>query len=151
MTISQLAKSAGVKAETVRYYQRIGLLPIPQRPRHGFRSYDDRDARRLHFVRQTQRLGFTLDEIAVLLRLSSADCEEVEHLARERLSSVTSKIEELRRLEAALQATITDCERRQPFAGCPLIEALTAGYGGTSPISTPEDSTAARRLQEQRG
>jgi MerR family transcriptional regulator, mercuric resistance operon regulatory protein len=124
VTISQLAKSAGVKAETVRYYQRIGLLRTPKRPRRGFRVYDDADASHLRFVRQAQKVGFTLEEIAILVRLSSADCEEVERLARERLSAVQMKIGELRRLEAALKSTLSECERRQAAAGCPLIEAL---------------------------
>jgi MerR family mercuric resistance operon transcriptional regulator len=124
MTISQLAKGAGVKAETVRYYQRIGLLRIPGRPGHGFRSYDDEDALHLRFIRHAQTLGFTLDEVGALLHLSSADCEEAERLAQERLATVRSKIADLLRLEAALQHTIFECEHRQPHGGCPLIEAL---------------------------
>jgi MerR family mercuric resistance operon transcriptional regulator len=124
MTISQLAKNAGVKVETVRYYQRIGLLRTPQRPGHGFRSYEEQDASHLRFIRHGQTLGFTLDEIATLLRLSSADCEEAEQVAKERLLSVRTKIADLRRLETALDRTISDCERRKAYAGCPLIEAL---------------------------
>ena len=126
MTISQLAKTAGVKTETIRYYQRIGLLRTPRRPGHGFRSYDDDDALHLRFVRHGQTLGFTLDEIALLLRLSSADCKEAEHLAKDRLAAVRAKIADLRRLEVALEHTVSECERRQPHAGCPLIEALLA-------------------------
>lgn len=147
MTISQLAKSAGVTPETVRYYQRIGLLRTPKRPGHGFRSYDDEDASHLRFVRQAQRLGFTLEEVAVLLRLSSADCDEVEHLARERLSAVRIKIGELRRLEAALEGTISDCERRQPAAGCPLIQALIGASADISRTTAQERSTGRRRRQ----
>jgi MerR family mercuric resistance operon transcriptional regulator len=124
MTISKLAKSAGVKLETVRYYQRIGLLRTPRRPDHGFRSYGDEDALHLRFVRHWQTLGFTLVEIAALLHLSSADCKEAERLAKERLTAVKVKIKDLRRLENALQNTVLQCEQRQPRAGCPLIEAL---------------------------
>jgi MerR family mercuric resistance operon transcriptional regulator len=126
MTISQLAKSAGIKTETVRYYQRIGLLRTPRRPAHGFRSYDDGDGLHLRFIRHGQTLGFTLDEIATLLHLSSANCKEAEQLAKERLVALRVKITDLRRLEAALQHTVSECERRQPHAGCPLIEALLA-------------------------
>ena len=133
MTISQLAKSAGVKAETVRFYQRVGLLRTPRRPEgQGFRSYDDEDALHLRFIRRAQRLGFTLEEIAVLLRLSSADCEQVERLAQERLATVQAKIGDLRRLEKALERTISDCEHRRQYCGCPLIEALLA------PVSSQE-------------
>ncbi len=124
MTISQLAKSVGVKAETVRYYQRIGLLTVPRRPDRSFRSYGEEDARRLRFVRKAQTLGFTLDEIASLLHLTSADCGEVERLAKERLVAIKGKIADLRRLETALEHTVFECERRRPHTGCPLIETL---------------------------
>jgi MerR family mercuric resistance operon transcriptional regulator len=102
MTISQLAKQAGVKTETVRYYQRIGLLRTPRRPGRGFRAYDDEDASHLRFIRHGQTLGFTLNEIAALVHLTSADCEEAERIAKERLLSVRNKIDDLRRLETAL-------------------------------------------------
>lgn len=124
MTISQLARQAGVKAETVRYYQRIGLLQTPRRPGRGFRSYDDEDASHLRFIRHGQTLGFTLNEVAALLRLTSADCDEAERIAEERLLSVRAKIDDLRRLETALQDTIAACEQRDAYAGCPLIAAL---------------------------
>lgn len=126
MTISQLAKGAGVSAETVRYYQRIGLLTVPRRYGRSFRSYGDEDARRLHFVRHAQTLGFTLDEIAALLHLTSADCKEVERLAKERLATIKAKISDLRRLEGALEHTVSECERRRPHTGCPLIETLVS-------------------------
>jgi MerR family mercuric resistance operon transcriptional regulator len=124
MTISQLARQAGVKTETVRYYQRIGVLRTPKRPGRGFRAYDDEDASHLRFIRHGQTLGFTLNEIAALLHLSSADCAEAERIAKERLLSVRAKIDDLRRLETALQNTITACEQRDAYAGCPLITAL---------------------------
>ncbi len=147
MTISQLAKSAAVKVETVRYYQRIGLLGTPKRPRHGFRAYSDEDVLHLRFIRQAQKLGFTLEEIRVLLRLSSRDCEKVERLARERLEAVRIKISELLRLETALEATISDCKGRQPAADCPLIEALIGASVDTSPRKTPDRSRAVGRRQ----
>lgn len=124
MTISQLAKHVGLKTETVRYYQRIGLLRTPQRPGHGFRSYDEDDASHLRFIRHGQTLGFTLNEIGALLHLSSAECEEAERIARERLFSVRAKIEDLRRLETALEETVAQCIRRDAYAGCPLIATL---------------------------
>ncbi len=126
MTISQLAKTAGVRAETVRYYQRIGLMRIPPRHDHGFRSYDDEDATRLRFIRHGQSLGFTLDDIAELLRLSTADCDEAEQLAKARLVNVRTKIDDLRRLEAALEGSVEACEQREQYSGCPIIEALLA-------------------------
>ncbi|HEY6325431.1 MAG TPA: MerR family transcriptional regulator [Candidatus Cybelea sp.] len=124
MTISQLANSAGVKTDTVRYYHRIGLLRTPQRPGRGFRSYDEDDVSHLRFIRHGQNLGFTLNEIAALLQLTSADCTEAESIAKERLLNVRAKIEDLRRLEAALEQTVAQCSRRDASAGCPLIAAL---------------------------
>lgn len=124
MTISQLAKSAGVKTDTIRYYHRIGLLRTPQRPGHGFRSYDEDDVSHLRFIRYGQSLGFTLNEIAALLHLTSADCTEAERIARERLLNVRAKIEDLRRLETALEQTVAECSRRDSYAGCPLIATL---------------------------
>lgn len=126
MTISQLARAAGVPAETVRYYQRIGLLGTPRRPVRGFRSYEPDDVKRLLFVRRGQTLGFTLSEISTLLELTSADCNRAETLALERLTSVQTKIADLRRMESALERTIRECEERRPHSGCPLIEALLA-------------------------
>ena len=125
MTISQVAKTVGVRTETVRYYQRIGLIRTPQRQEHAFRSYTDEDAAHLRFIRHGQKLGFTLEDIAALLHLSSADCEQAERLATERLVQVRAKISDLRRLESALEGIVVECDRRQTFSGCPLIEALT--------------------------
>lgn len=125
MRISDLAKGANVGVETIRYYQRCGLLRIPKRPKHGFRAYGDEDAARLHFVRRAQALGFTLEEIRELLSLSSADCDCVERLAEERLISVRSKIAELRSLETALDGAVRQCRQRKPYDGCPVIAALT--------------------------
>lgn len=124
MTISELARNAGVSAETIRYYQRIGLLRTPRRPSHGFRAYDGDDALRLRFVRHGQTLGFTLGEIAALLQLTSTDCQQAEQIAKERLRGVQDRIIALRRLEAALERTVMECEERKPHAGCPLIETL---------------------------
>lgn len=126
MTISQLANNSGVKAETIRYYQRIGLLRTPQRPGRGFRSYDDSDALQLRFIRHGQMLGFSLNDIGVLLRLSSADCEEAASIAKERLANVRAKIDDLRRLETALEATVVARGRHDEYAGCPLIATLFA-------------------------
>jgi MerR family mercuric resistance operon transcriptional regulator len=140
VTISELAKGAGVHVETIRYYQRSGLLRTPDRPDRGFRAYDKEDASRLQFVRKAQALGFTLDEVRELLRLTSADCDDVERLAEERLGSVKTKIAELRRLEDALDSAVRQCRQRRPYDGCPLIAALTAAS-----TSTPAARPAPRR------
>lgn len=130
MTISELAKSASVNVETIRYYQRLGLLPTPKKPDRGYRAYDAEDASRLQFVRKAQALGFMLDEISELLQLTSADCSDAERLATERLASVKSKLAELRRLEDALGAAVRQCRQRRPYEGCPLIQALSPRQHG---------------------
>lgn len=103
-----LASEAGVTVETVRYYQRIGLLGVPPR-KTGFREYGEEELRRLRFIRRAQALGFTLEEVAALIELSAADCENVERIARERLTAVAERIESLRRIEAVLTTVIERC------------------------------------------
>ena len=123
MRISEIAKAADVGVETVRYYQRIGLLRVPERSGTS-RSYTAEDLRTLRFVRRAQALGFTLDEIATLLSLSSADCQDVERIARDRHAQVIAKIEALQRIEAVLSDAVTRCESHDPYSGCPVIESL---------------------------
>lgn len=125
MKISQLATAAGVGVETVRYYQRIGLLSTPVRST-GFREYRSADLARLLFIRRAQALGFTLEEISALVQLSASNCEDVERLAHERLTSVREKIADLERIANVLNDVVARCAVRQPHQGCPIIETLVA-------------------------
>ena len=88
MRIGELARSVNVNVETIRYYQRIKLLELPEKPYGGRRSYSDQDLQRLRFIRRAQKPGFSLKDIRELLDLSSSDCERVEKLAAEKLSEV---------------------------------------------------------------
>jgi MerR family mercuric resistance operon transcriptional regulator len=124
MRIGQLARSIGVNVETIRYYQRIGLIDLPAKPYGGYRSYNDQDLRRLRFIRRAQRLGFSLDDIRALLELSSADCQQVQKLALEKLTLVKGKLRQLRRIESALTKTIKQCAKRRTPESCPIIETL---------------------------
>ncbi|HWQ37955.1 MAG TPA: MerR family transcriptional regulator [Burkholderiales bacterium] len=124
MRIGELAKAVGVGVETVRYYQRIGLLPTPPKPYASFRSYTQSDVARLRFVKRAQQLGFSLEEIAGLVRLSSADCEDVQALARNKLRLVRDKIADLDRIAGVLESVLSSCARRKPHEGCPIIETL---------------------------
>src|SRR5215469_12787778 len=124
MRIGQLATSVGVNVETIRYYQRIGLLQLPQKPYGGVRSYNEDDLRRLHFIRRAQHLGFSLDDIRTLLRLSSSDCQQVQKLAAEKLKLVRGKLTQLRKIESALTKTIQQCAQREASEPCPIIETL---------------------------
>jgi len=123
MRIAQLAKAACVGVETVRYYQRTGLLLKPARSA-GFREYGASDLQRLRFIRRAQSLGFTLEEISTLLDLSASDCENVERIARERLTAILTRITDLRRIKRVLTEVIRRCSARETYQGCPIIETL---------------------------
>jgi Hg(II)-responsive transcriptional regulator len=121
--ISQFAKTAGVGIETVRYYQRLGLLSKPKRST-PYREYGADDVQRLRFIRRAQTLGFSLAEVSLLLSLSASECEDVERIARERLAGVSEKIADLRRVQAVLSDVIERCSAREAYEGCPIIETL---------------------------
>jgi MerR family mercuric resistance operon transcriptional regulator len=125
MRIGELARTVGVNVETIRYYQRIGLLKLPEKPFGGMRSYNDEDLRRLRFIRRAQQLGFSLEDIRELLELSSSDCKRVEKLAVEQLSLVKAKLRQLRRIESILTTTVEQCARRKGNQPCPIIETLS--------------------------
>jgi MerR family copper efflux transcriptional regulator len=126
MNIGQLAREAGVPIDTVRYYERNGLLPEPARRASGYRNYQSSDVDRLRFVRRAKSLGFSLSEIRELLALSDRRGEQtpdLQGLAQTRMSDVDRKLAELTRLRAALQRlTVPGQDTRKP---CPLLHALT--------------------------
>lgn len=131
-TIGKLADEAGVNVETVRYYQRRGLLTCPTAS-GGFRKYSDQDVARLRSIRRAKSLGFTLEEIRDLLSLAEGKREarkEVKALAVERAAAVRAKIDDLLRVEETLKNLIAKCSGRGPVAGCPIVEALN-GEAGT--------------------
>jgi len=125
MRIGELARSVNVNVETIRYYQRIKLLELPEKPYGGRRSYSDQDLQRLRFIRRAQKLGFSLKDIRELLDLSSSDCERAEKLAAEKLSEVKAKLRQLRSIESILAKTVEQCARRKSDQPCPIIETLT--------------------------
>ena len=123
-TIGGLAKAAGVGVETVRYYQRRGLLPEPARPPGEVRRYGDEDARRLRFIRSAQAAGFTLAEIKALLDLNAADDRaRARELAQARVAALDEKIAELRKAREALAGLATACARKRGGA-CPILSAF---------------------------
>ena len=128
-SIGELSRLTGVNAETIRYYEKIGMLPIPPRSGSGRRIYGPTERRALAFVRRSRNLGFTLDEIRALLKLGGPDkapCAQVRNIASLHLSDVRGKIADLRRLERVLAETIGKCSNgRAPR--CPIIEVLDAG------------------------
>jgi MerR family mercuric resistance operon transcriptional regulator len=127
MTIGRLAEETGVHFETIRYYQRLGLLPTPNRPRGSVRRYSSDAVERLRFIKRAQGLGFSLDEVKLLLGLAVGEhCAETRTLAEGKLRIVEEKITELRRIEAALRNLIRACRTGGRGRGCPIIEDLTS-------------------------
>lgn len=127
MQIGQLATKAGVAVDTVRYYERHGLLPPPRRQPSGYRAYSNDDLQKLRFIRRSKALGFTLKEIRELLRLSAsadADRSEVFALAKHRLADVEQRLLELEDMRAVLADLVSACSGHGPVAGCPIIERV---------------------------
>lgn len=127
LTIGKLSKATAVKVETIRYYERIGLLGTPSRTDAGYRTFSERDAARLRFIKRGRELGFSLEEIRTLIELADQpgrSCGEVDRLVLEHLAEVRQRIADLRRLEAELQR-LAGCSQSS-VAECRIIEALTA-------------------------
>jgi MerR family mercuric resistance operon transcriptional regulator len=125
MTIGALARQAGVNVETVRYYQRLGVLELPGRPPGGIRRYGDAALSRVRFIKRAQELGFSLAEIRRLMRLGDPQsCGEARALAADKLALVESRIADLGRLRGVLKELIGRCDRRRGKVACPIIESL---------------------------
>ena len=124
-TIGALAKKAGVNVESIRFYQRRGLLAEPERPLRGVRRYTEREARRVRFIKEGQKLGFSLDEIAELLSLEDGQhCREARDIAIKKLSSIRERIEGLHIMEKALSDLVESCSQNTGAVSCPIIHAL---------------------------
>lgn len=131
LTIGALARGAGVGVETVRYYQRRGLMPEPARRPGQIRRYDDNALERLRFIRAAKSLGFSLDDVEALLRFETAGtCDDVKHLVRARARSVAHQIERLQETRAVLADVLRQCERSDGRVRCPLIASLEKQSSG---------------------
>ena len=125
LTIGVFAKAAGVNVETIRFYQRKGLLPEPDKPYGSIRRYGEADVTRVRFVKSAQRLGFSLDEIAELLRLDDGtQCSDARAIAERKLADVRTRLADLQRIEGALTQLVGRCATRRGKVSCPLIAAL---------------------------
>lgn len=127
MRIGEVAAGAAVNIQTLRYYERMGLLPKPARGSSGYRSYDAHAVRRVRFIKRAQELGFTLAEIAELLAFRDeavTSCDRVESRASTTVDRITEKIRDLERMRTALSHYVTACRTREPLAECPLLDAL---------------------------
>lgn len=129
-TIGTLAKHAGVSVETIRFYQRRGLLAEPLKPLKGVRRYAEQDAKRVRFIKKGQKLGFSLDEISELLSLEDGlQCLEAKEIAVKKLVKIRERIEDLRAMESALSHLVEKCAEKTGSALCPIILTLLGRSG----------------------
>jgi MerR family transcriptional regulator, copper efflux regulator len=132
LTIGKVAKAANVGIETLRFYEREGLIAEPPRRRSGYREYPPDTVRRVQFIRRAKELGFSLKEIAELLSLRvapSTTCADVRAVARDKISDIETKLAELERMKAALERLARACRGKGPTSECPILDALDAKEG----------------------
>lgn len=127
MRIGQLSRDSGIPLDTIRYYERLGLLPAPARSASGYRHYGDDDVARLSFIRRAKALGFSLAEIGELLALSSAhddDMAQVRARTAATLAGVEHRIADLERMRAGLRTLLAQCPGHGALEQCPILSAL---------------------------
>jgi len=125
LTIGQLARAAGVGVETIRFYERKGLIEQPPRPLGGFRAYPSSSRARLQFIQRAKGLGFSLDEIGELLELGDGCCGRTQALAERKLALVRAKQQDLAAMATALEGALAACQENPDDAACPLVQALS--------------------------
>ncbi|HEU0218826.1 MAG TPA: helix-turn-helix domain-containing protein [Stellaceae bacterium] len=127
LSIGELSRRTECNIETIRYYERIGLLPSPRRPGGRFRRYDNDDVSRLSFVRRARQLGFTLDDVRELLRLAAGGdpdtCAEARRIAVGHVAAIKAKISDLQAMKRVLSDAVRRCDAGQ-LPGCPIIDTL---------------------------
>lgn len=125
LTIGKVAAAAGVNAETIRFYQRRGILIEPPKKLGGLRYYDETAVERVRFVKRAQTLGFTLDEVIGLLALQKSNaCAKTHDAAEKKLKIVEDRIRDLKRIRTTLRALIGQCENGASDFSCPIIDSL---------------------------
>ncbi len=129
-TVSTLADNAGINLETVRYYEKIGLMPKPKRKESRYRIYDENDFARLKFIIRSKELGFTLKEISELFALkvdSESKCGDIKKLADEKMKDIEEKIKDLRNIKKHLEKLATQCIHEElSLDDCPIVKSLTS-------------------------
>ena len=130
LTIGQLAKQGGVNLETIRYYERRGILPTPPRSASGYRAFSKDSVRRLRFIKRAQALGFSLREIEELLSLrarSGRSCGTVQARAKAKIADIDTKLQQLSAMRGALTRLVATCARRGTTTACPILDSLESG------------------------
>ena len=124
LTIGRLAKRADVNVETIRYYQRIGLIDKPASPLSGFRQYPIKTAENITFIKRAQRLGFSLKEISELLQIGDGHCDDVRTRAERKRNRIDDQIRDLQSLRGTLDQLICECKSGNNGKHCPIVETL---------------------------
>ncbi|WP_353221306.1 Hg(II)-responsive transcriptional regulator [Salinisphaera sp. S4-8] len=125
LTIGKLAAAAGVNLQTVRYYQRRGLIDQPPKPSTGYRRYPRATVDRIRFIKRAQGLGFSLDEIGELLKLGDGHCDDVRRVAENQRALVAARIADLAAMQDTLDGLIDRCRNAHAPDHCPLIKTLS--------------------------
>tara|TARA_R110001583_G_C5499385_1_gene395593 strand:- start:223 stop:624 length:402 start_codon:yes stop_codon:yes gene_type:complete len=125
LTIGRLGKAAGVNVETVRYYQRLGLLPEPTRPADGYRHYPQAYVARIRFIKRAQGVGFTLKEIGQLFALGNHQCDDIQNLAKHKRQAIDRQVKDLLAMAGVLDQLIQRCEESRHSDHCALIDELS--------------------------
>jgi Cu(I)-responsive transcriptional regulator len=148
LTIGNLAKATGTKVVTVRYYEQAGLLPAPSRTSGNHRAYGAEHLHRLRFIRRCRALGFTLEQVRALLRLSSQEdhaCDEVDRITTEHLADIETKVADLTKLADELRRIGTHCQGGR-IADCRIIEALSSDrHSGSARSELCSDVSGVKR------
>ena len=127
LTIGRLAKRTGVNIETIRFYEREGLIETPARSAAGYRQYSMDAVRRVQFIRRAKALGFTLKEVADLLALQvkpGVSCADVRERAQHKIEDIRARIATLQRMHTALEKLVNECSGRGPITECPILDAM---------------------------
>ena len=132
LTIGRLAKEAGVNVETIRYYERIGLIEQPQKPIQGFRKYPSQALQNVQFIKRAQVLGFNLQEITELMQLGDGNCEDIRQRAEIKRMKVESQIQDLIKLRDGLDEMINACHHEKSESNCPIVQTLLGNDTGIS-------------------
>lgn len=133
LTVGKVAKEASVNIETIRFYEKKGLLPKPPRSRSGYRQYSPETVSRVRFIKRSQELGFSLEEIAELLSLRvepGTTCGDVKRKAEEKLGDIEKKIRDLKQMKSALSSLASRCRGKGPTSECPILEHLDEKEAG---------------------
>ena len=125
LTIGRVAAAAGINVETIRYYQRRGLLEEPKKPLGGYRNYPNEMVKRIRFIKMAQELGFTLEDVAGLLQLNKTDaCATIRELATQKVALIEQKLFQLEAMRDALTKLVRQCNKNLKSSTCPIIEIL---------------------------